>query len=119
IDDCVDPFSVETVRASMGAVFTQRIAAARWADFIPWLRGGAGTLVGTSLADGTVDYRTPQYAAPTFILIGNEARGLPPEYEAECDVRVKMPMLGKADSLNASVAAAVIAYQVLSSHGTA
>ena len=113
IDDCVDPFSVETVRASMGALFTQAIATARWPEFLDWLRAGPGILVGTSLAPGTVDYREPDYPAPTFILIGNEARGLPQDYEQACDVRVKMPMLGKADSLNAAVAAAVMAYAVL------
>ncbi|MEK6541907.1 MAG: RNA methyltransferase [Pseudomonadota bacterium] len=117
IDDCVDPFSVETVRASMGAIFTQVIATARWPDFIAWLRGGPGTLVGTSLAQGSVDYRQPDYPVPTFIVTGNEARGLPPEYEAECDILVKMPMLGRADSLNAAVATAVMAYQVLDKQG--
>ncbi len=113
IDDCVDPFSVETVRASMGALFTQAIVAARWPEFLGWLRGGPGVLVGTSLAPGSVDYRDPDYPAPTFILVGNEARGLPEDYEAACDIRVRMPMLGKADSLNAAVATAVMAYRVL------
>src|SRR5437870_105822 len=49
IDDCADPFSVEAVRASMGALFTQRIAAVRWDEFLAWLRAGPGQLVGTSL----------------------------------------------------------------------
>jgi RNA methyltransferase, TrmH family len=113
IDDCVDPFSVETVRASMGAIFTQAIVQTQWDAFLPWLRSGPGLLVATSLAAGTVDYRVPEYPAPTFILIGNEARGLPEAYEAAADVRVQMPMRGKADSLNAAVAAAVMAYAVL------
>ncbi len=117
IDDCVDPFSVETVRASMGALFTQAISAVRWTQFMVWLRTGPGLLAGTSLAGDSVDYREPDYPAPTFILIGNEARGLPEEYEAACDVRVRMPMLGKADSLNAAVAAAVMAYRVLDKQG--
>lgn len=112
IDDCVDPFSVEAVRASMGALFTQSITAARWDEFLAWLRGGAGQLVGTSL-NTAHDYQEPRYAAPTFLLIGNEAQGLPPAYEGECDLLVKMPMLGKADSLNAAVACAVMAYEVL------
>ena len=51
--------------------------------------------------------------APTFLLVGNEAQGLPAAYEAECDLLVKMPMLGKADSLNAAVATAVMAYEVI------
>jgi RNA methyltransferase, TrmH family len=46
-------------------------------------------------------------------MVGNEAQGLPPAYEAECDLLVKMPMRGKADSLNAAVATAVMAYEVL------
>ena len=112
IDDCADPFSVEAVRASMGALFTQRIAAARWDDFLAWLRGGPGQLVGTSLNTDR-DYQDAHYPAPTFLLVGNESRGLPPAYEAACDLLVKIPMLGKADSLNAAVATAVMAYEVL------
>jgi RNA methyltransferase, TrmH family len=112
IDDCTDPFSVESVRASMGALFTQTVAAARWDDFVPWLRSGPGQLVGTSL-NTEIDYQAPLYDAPTFILVGNESQGMPETYEAECDLLVKMPMMGKADSLNAAMACAVMAYEVL------
>ena len=112
IDDCADPFSVEAVRASMGAVFTQEIAQARWDAFVPWLRAGPGQLVAASLRDA-VPYRGAPYAAPCFLLVGNESRGLPEEYELACDLRVTMPMLGRADSLNAAVAGAVLAYEAL------
>jgi TrmH family RNA methyltransferase len=112
VDDCVDPFSVEAVRATMGALFTQRIATTRWEAFVPWLRSGPGQLIGTSLKTD-IDYQAPSYAKPAFILVGNEAQGLPADYEAECDWLVKMPMLGKADSLNAAVATAVMAYEVI------
>jgi TrmH family RNA methyltransferase len=112
IDDCVDPFSVEAVRASMGALFTQQIATATWGEFLLWLRAGPGTLVALSLRTD-IDYREPVYPAPTFLLVGNEARGLPADYEDACDLRVKLPMRGKADSLNAAIATAVMAYQVL------
>ncbi len=112
IDDCVDPFSVEAVRASMGALFTQSITLARWDEFIAWLRAGPGQLIGTSLK-ATADYQAPRYESPAFLLVGNEAQGLPDAYEAACDLLVKMPMLGKADSLNAAVATAVMAYEVL------
>ena len=112
VDDCADPFSVEAVRASMGALFTQRIAAARWGEFVPWLRSGPGQLIGTSL-NAKTDYQAARYEAPAFILVGNEQAGLPAAYEAECDVLVKMPMLGKADSLNAAVATAVMTYEVI------
>ncbi len=112
IDDCADPFSVEAVRASMGAIFTQKVALARWEEFLPWLRGGPGQLVAASLRDA-VDYRTAPYAAPCFLMVGNESRGLPEDYETACDLRVTMPMKGRADSLNAAVAGAVLAYEAL------
>jgi TrmH family RNA methyltransferase len=64
-----------------------------------------------------VPYRGAAYAAPCFILVGNESRGLPAEYEAACDLRVTMPMRGRADSLNAAIAGAVLAYEVLASFG--
>ncbi|MCJ8190057.1 TrmH family RNA methyltransferase [Sphingomicrobium aestuariivivum] len=114
IDDCADPFAVETVRASMGAIFTQKIAQARWEDYLPWLRSGKGQLVGTSLQTD-YDYRDAPYEAPCFILIGNESQGLPEPYEAECDLLVKIPMHGRADSLNAAIAAAITAFEVRSS----
>jgi TrmH family RNA methyltransferase len=112
IDDCVDPFSTEAVRASMGALFTQKIGQTGWAEFVRWLRSGEGQLIGTSLG-AELDYQAPSYARPAFILVGNEAQGLPPDYEAECDLLVKMPMHGRADSLNAAVATAVMAYEVI------
>jgi TrmH family RNA methyltransferase len=114
IDDCADPFSAEAVRASMGAVFTQRIAQAPWHAFIAWLRAGEGQLVAASLRDA-VPYREAAYRAPCFILVGNESRGLPEDYEAACDLRVTMPMRGRADSLNAAIAGAVLGYEVLAS----
>jgi len=114
LDDCADPFSVEAVRASMGAVFTQRVAQARWDEFEPWLRAGAGQLVAASLREAQ-PYRGAPYAAPCFVMVGNESRGLLEEYEMACDLRVTMPMKGRADSLNAAVAAAVLGYEVLAS----
>ena len=112
IGECVDPFSVEAVRASMGALFTVPVVRAEWDTFLAWLRRGPGQLVGLSL-DGATGYRELRYAAPTFLFTGNEAQGLPAAYAAACDLRVKIPMLGKADSLNAAVATAVMAYEVL------
>ncbi|HXS48628.1 MAG TPA: RNA methyltransferase [Sphingomicrobium sp.] len=114
IDDCADPFSVESVRASMGALFTQQIAAARWPEFVAWLRSGEGQLVGTSLK-ARQDYLETEYGQPCFLLIGNEQQGLPADYESECDLLVKIPMAGRADSLNAAMAAAVMAFAIRAS----
>jgi RNA methyltransferase, TrmH family len=114
LDDCADPFSVEAARASMGALFTQDIATARWPEFVEWLRSGEGQLVGTSLK-ATDDYFEAEYCKPCFLLIGNEQQGLPPDYESECDLLVKIPMAGRADSLNAAMATAVMAFAIKAS----
>jgi len=114
IDDSADPFSVEAVRASMGALFTQAIATARWPEFLSWLRSGEGQLVGTSLK-ATDDYLAAEYRRPCFLLVGNEQQGLPTDYEAECDLLVKIPMAGRADSLNAAMATAVMAFAIKAS----
>jgi RNA methyltransferase, TrmH family len=114
IDDSADAFSVEAVRASMGAIFTQDVATARWDEFVAWLRSGEGQLVGTSLK-ASQDYLEAEYRKPCFLLIGNEQQGLPEEYEAECDSLVKIPMAGRADSLNAAMATAVMAFAIRAS----
>lgn len=114
VDDCADPFSVEAVRASMGAIFTQTVAAATWPEFLAWLRSGPGQLVGTSLTASS-DYLEARYDKPCFLLIGNEQAGLPPDYQQQCDLAVRIPMAGRADSLNAAVAAGVMAFAIRAS----
>jgi TrmH family RNA methyltransferase len=100
----------------MGAIFTQAVAQATWDEFVPWLRAAPGQLVAASLRDA-LPYRAAPYEAPCFLLVGNESRGLPDAYEDACDLRVTIPMKGRADSLNAAVAAAVLAYEALAHLG--
>ena len=80
-------------------------------------RRGASQARGSASLRDAVPYRGAPYQAPCFILVGNESRGLPEAYEAVCDLRVTMPMKGRADSLNAAVAGAVLAYEVLAALG--
>lgn len=115
LDSSCDPFSVEAVRASMGAIFTQRLVETTGDGFLGWLRSGEGFLAGASL-NTDKDYQDVRYPAPTFLLMGNEQSGLPPHYEQACDALVKLPMRGRADSLNVAVATAVLAYEVLNQH---
>ncbi len=70
--------------------------------------------MGTSL-NATQDYLETEYRQPCFLLIGNEQQGLPATYEDECDLLVKIPMSGRADSLNAAMAAAVMAFAIQAS----
>ncbi len=113
LDQCCDPFSLEAVRASMGGLFTKAIAQTTGDVFFPWLRAGAGQLVGAALDGHTIDYRAHRFTAPTFLFMGNEQSGLPPDYAAHCDALVKLPMQGTADSLNVAVATAVLLYEAL------
>src|SRR3546814_16021372 len=80
LDDSTDPYAVEAVRASMGAIFTQKLVVARWEDFLPWLRQGPGQLVATWLGGDTADYQAVRYPATNFIPTGNESAGRPPTY---------------------------------------
>jgi TrmH family RNA methyltransferase len=66
-------------------------------------------VVGTLLT-ATRDHRQADYRRPTLILMGNEQAGLPPNLAAVCDVNVKIPMRGRADSLNLSVATGIMIY---------
>jgi TrmH family RNA methyltransferase len=111
VGDCVDPFSVEAVRATMGSIFAVRIARVSVEAFIEWRRAWPGSVAGTLLS-ATTDFRNAEYRPPTLILMGNEQAGLPPELAAVCDVTVKIPMRGRADSLNLSVATGVMIYAV-------
>jgi len=111
IGDCVDPFSVEAVRATMGSVFAVAIARSTPTDFLAWREDWPGSVVGTRL-DATVGYRDAAYARPTLVLMGNEQAGLTDALAAACDVNVKIPMRGRADSLNLAVATGVMVYAV-------
>ena len=109
VGDCCDAFSVEAVRATMGSIFAIPIYRLETGAFLAWRAGWPGSVVGTLLSAGT-DYRAADYRAPTLILMGNEQAGLPPELAAACDVAVKIPMRGRADSLNLSVATGIMIY---------
>lgn len=111
VGDCTDPYSVEAVRATMGSVFAVRIAKATVEAFLDWRKTWPGSVAGTLLS-ATTDYRQADYKTPTLILMGNEQQGLPPELAAACDVTVKIPMRGRADSLNLSVATGIMIYTV-------
>lgn len=109
VGDCCDPYSVEAVRATMGSIFAVPIYKAGIPQFLAWRETWPGAVVGTLLT-ATVDHRQADYRRPTLILMGNEQQGLTPELAAACDVNVKIPMRGRADSLNLSVATGIMIY---------
>lgn len=109
VGECCDPYSVEAVRATMGSIFAVPLARASEAEFAAWRKGWTGSVVGTLLT-AEVDHRKAAYRKPALILMGNEQQGLTPDLAALCDVNVKIPMRGRADSLNLSVATGIMIY---------
>jgi TrmH family RNA methyltransferase len=109
VGECCDPFSVEAVRATMGSIFAVKLARATTDAFLAWRAAWPGSVVGTLLTAAT-DFRAAIYTPPSLILMGNEQAGLTPDLAAACDVTVKIPMRGRADSLNLAVATGVMIY---------
>ncbi len=112
IGDCTDPYSVEAVRASMGACFNIAIATTNEGDFLAQLPRWQGRLIGTALDAGR-DYRDIGWTPPLIIMMGNEQAGLTPGLTAAAHDLVKIPMLGRSDSLNLAVASGVMLYEYL------
>ena len=109
VGDCCDPYSVEAVRATMGSIFAVPLYKATVDDFIAWRKTWPGSVAGTLLTAQT-DYRQAAYPRPALILMGNEQAGLPPQLAEICDVNVKIPMRGRADSLNLAVETGIMIY---------
>jgi TrmH family RNA methyltransferase len=111
IGETVDPFSTEAVRATMGSVFAVPLVRASRSEFVRFAASWPGTIVGTHLA-ATDDYRQADYHRPTLLLMGTEQSGLSADAAAAANLLVKIPMAGKADSLNLAVATAVMLFEI-------
>lgn len=105
---CVDLYNPKTVRSSMGSFFSIDIIR-NWNG----LNEAEGfSLIGGALNDKTIDYREADYKKPCIIIVGNEANGITDETLNLC-TPVKIPIIGKAESLNVSIAAGILMYEVL------
>ncbi|PSH67625.1 RNA methyltransferase [Phyllobacterium brassicacearum] len=112
IGDTTDPFSLETVRATMGSVFAVPVTRATEAEFLTWRKGFSGLIVGTHLK-GAVDYRTIAYGnKPVILVMGNEQQGLPDHLASACDKLARIPQEGRADSLNLAIATGVMLFEI-------
>lgn len=111
IGACCDPFSVEAVRATMGSIFNVPIARADFPPFNAWRQNHGLALIGAYL-DGETSPAAFAAGAPLALLMGNEQSGLPPDMAAACDARVRLPMRGRADSLNLAIATGVLLYDI-------
>ena len=112
IGDTVDPFSLETVRATMGSIFAVPLVKASEEQFLSWRKGFDGLVCGTHLR-GAVDYRTVEYVEkPVLLVMGSEQQGLTDALAQACDRLVRIPQAGRADSLNLAVSTGVMLYEI-------
>jgi RNA methyltransferase, TrmH family len=103
LDNSTDPYDPSAVRASMGALFNQALVRKRQRAY---------PVVGTS-GTAQADYHAYRYPPALILLMGSERQGLQEHHLELCDAVVSIPMLGKSDSLNLSVATAVVLYEIM------
>lgn len=111
VGNTCDPYSREAVRASMGSVFAVSIARADHGGFVEAARSWPGNVVGTHLK-GRRDYREATYERPVLLVMGNEGAGLSDALSDVCSDLVRIPMIGRLDSLNLAVATALMLFEI-------
>ncbi len=106
----IDIFHPNTIRNSIGTVFTMPIVTTEYRPLQLWLQRHKITAVGSS-PSSSVSYLSVDYTVPTAIVVGSEAHGLDSEWLKFADKVVSLPQLGSAESLNAGVAAAIMIFE--------
>jgi RNA methyltransferase, TrmH family len=111
-DARTDLYNPNAIRASLGTIFTVPVCEASSDEVLSWLREKDIAVVAAQV-DGSVPYTEIDYRRPTAVVLGSEAEGLSSAWTDPDITAVRLPMLGAADSLNVSAAAAVIFYEAL------
>jgi TrmH family RNA methyltransferase len=105
-----DPWNPNAVRASLGTVFTLPLAVASTGKVLAWLRD-RGLRVVAARVDGSMLYAEADLRGPVALVLGSEATGLTEAWSGEDVTAVRLPMRGRADSLNVAAAAAILFYE--------
>lgn len=106
----VDIFNPKVIRSTMGSIFRVPFLYVEDTLATMQLLQDNGVKLYAAYLSGSEQYDKVAYADRSAIMIGNEANGLLPETAAAADVRVRIPMAGELESLNAAVAAAILMY---------
>jgi TrmH family RNA methyltransferase len=107
----VDPFNPKTLRASAGSIFHLPVVVASLEATLTQFRDDAQLLA--TVVRGGRSHRDVDFTTPSVVVIGNEAVGLDDATIAACDETISIPMDGRSESLNAGVAASLIAFEAL------
>lgn len=111
LEGCADPYSHKVVRASMGAVFRKDVVQTTWEQAKAALRDAKIPVAVTALSDRAVDIRSAKLTQMA-VVIGSEGQGVRPQILQQADHELIIPMNEKCESLNAAVAAAIVAWQM-------
>jgi TrmH family RNA methyltransferase len=114
----VDPYNPKTLRATAGSIFHLEVYVATLVSTLAHFSSSGAQTLATVVRGGT-SYRDVDFTVPTVVVIGNEAEGLSEEVIAMCDRSISIPMAGRSESLNAGVAASLIAFEALGQRGHA
>jgi len=115
-DPRTDLYNPNTIRASLGTIFALRLAAAPSPTVLDWCRTHGLRLVAARV-DGAILHTDANLRGPVAIVLGSEAAGLSDAWRGPDVIPVRLPMHGVADSLNVSVAGAVVLYEALRQRG--
>ena len=110
-EGCVDPVSPKVVRATMGAIFRIPIVMAKLEETAQWLAQRDIPLYATALREDSVPL-TAVSLSRAAVIIGNEGRGVSERGLALSEKQLIIPMAGRAESLNASIAASIVMYEM-------
>lgn len=105
-----DVYNPNVIRASLGTIFTVPLVVAKENEIMQWLKKNSVKVFCSNLHQAT-DYFEQDYKGASAIVVGTEATGVSSSWIDFADVNVKVPMLGKIDSMNVSVAAAIMLYE--------
>jgi TrmH family RNA methyltransferase len=111
-DPRTDLYNPNTIRASLGTVFSMPVATADSAQTLAWLVR-QGLTIYAARVDGSIPYTQADLRRPAAIVLGSEAQGLTAAWSGAEVTPIRLPMLGRADSLNVSATAAVLFYEAL------
>ena len=111
-DPLTDMYNPNLIRSSIGAIFTVPVATASSEDTIKWLKDKDIKIYTAQLQDSEWYYDTDMKAG-TAIVMGTEATGLTDVWREAADAHIKIPMLGRLDSLNVSVSAAILMFEAV------
>jgi RNA methyltransferase, TrmH family len=107
-----DPWDPAAVRASMGSLFSQQLVRGSIREFADWAKSCGVVVVGSS-PNGLLDYRAFRCRRPAALFVGSEKQGLSEHLIEVSDFMVRIPMVGRCDSINVAVATGVLLFEML------